>query len=246
MVAGYAVDGVCEAAKVVFQFDGCYFHKHCCHLTKNNNWSMPEVIRKTTQDYHVKRNIEAQGYTVIRIRECEWEHAKKRMLTLQQFRRNHFQLPNHYAMTQEKLLGKIRQEKFFGIVELDIETPDHLKEKFAEYQPIFKNINISREDLKGHMHEYALYENLLQQPVRTLVGSYFGEKIMLATPLLKWYLDHGLVVTRIYEAFEFKPKACFKKFGETVTDARRAADIDPELASEGEKHKLEGNQWVWF
>lgn len=39
-----------------------------------------------------------------------------------------------------------------------------------------------------------------------------AEKMLLGTPLLKWYLDHGLKVTRIYQVVEFNAQACFKKF----------------------------------
>ena len=40
-----------------------------------------------------------------------------------------------------------------------------------------------------------------------------GEKILLAT-LLKWYFEHGLEVTRVYQVVEYTPKPCFKPFGE--------------------------------
>lgn len=38
----------------------------------------------------------------------------------------------------------------------------------------------------------------------------FGEKIMLATPLLKWYLNHGLEVTHIHKVVEYSPVPCFQ------------------------------------
>jgi hypothetical protein len=47
------------------------------------------------------------------------------------------------------------------------------------------------------------------------------------TPLLKWYLLKGLVVTRIYQVVEYSPATCFQKFGEAVSDAHRAGDADP-------------------
>ncbi len=33
-----------------------------------------------------------------------------------------------------------------------------------------------------------------------------AEKIFLATPLLCWYIEHGLVVTKVYKAVEYIPK----------------------------------------
>jgi hypothetical protein len=56
----------------------------------------------------------------------------------------------------------------------------------------------------------------------------FGEKIMVISPLLKWYVEHGLKVTQIHQVVEYTPATCFQKFGEQVSEARRAGDADPE------------------
>ena len=62
-----------------------------------------------------------------------------------------------------------------------------------------------------------------------------GEKILLATPLLKCYLEHGLEVTKV---IEFTPEPCFKPFGDAVLDARRAGDADPSKAIIADTMKL--------
>ena len=59
-----------------------------------------------------------------------------------------------------------------------------------------------------------------------LISSYFGEKILLTTPLAKWYLDHGLEITKIYEFIEYTPEKPFEKFALDVSDGRRAGDFD--------------------
>lgn len=61
---------------------------------------------------------------------------------------------------------------------------------------------------------------------------------MLAIPLIKWYLEHGLEVTRIYQAVEYTPVPCFQPFGEAVSDARRAGDVDPNKAIIADTMKL--------
>jgi hypothetical protein len=40
------------------------------------------------------------------------------------------------------------EEKLFGALEVDIKVPDDLKSKFAEMPPIFKNIEVSHENLR--------------------------------------------------------------------------------------------------
>ena len=71
------------------------------------------------------------------------------------------------------------------------------------------------------MKAYAEEKGIMSQTHKSLVGSMYGEKIMIITPLLKWYLIKGLVVTRIYQVVEYSPAKCFQTFGEAVSDARR-------------------------
>ena len=89
-----------------------------------------------------------------------------------------------------------------------------------------------------HMQTFAEEENIMSQPRRSLVGSYFGEKILLSSPLIKWYLEHGLEVTHIYQVVEYTPVPCFQPFGEAVSGARRAGDVDPNKAIIADTMKL--------
>ena len=74
-----------------------------------------------------------------------------------------------------------------------------------------------------------------------MIGSYFGKKIGLTTPLLKWYLEHGLVITRIYTIIEYVPSKALKDFTVQVAEARLHGDRDPWYALTAEMRKLEGN-----
>ena len=109
--------------------------------------------------------------------------------------------------------------------------------------PIFKNIEVGREHISEYMKKLAEKQGFLPRPRKCLIGSYFGEKILLATPLLKWYLENGLVVTEIFQAIEFKPKKCFTELGKEVTFHRSNADSNPNLAMKGELFKLLGNSY---
>ena len=84
-----------------------------------------------------------------------------------------------------------------------------------------KNIEVSREDIGSFMDKYADERKLLGQPRRTLIGSFIGKNIFLATPLLRWYLEHGLVVDKIYEVVEYVPVWCFQGFADAVSENRR-------------------------
>ena len=69
----------------------------------------------------------------------------------------------------------------------------------------------------------------------------FGCKILIYTPLLKWYIDHGVEIKSIYSIMKFKPKACFNKFADDVSNGKRAGDVDPNKKIIAETMKLFGN-----
>ena len=69
----------------------------------------------------------------------------------------------------------------------------------------------------------------------------FANNILLTTPLLRWYMNHGLHVTDVYEVTEYVPKSCFESFADDVSDARRQGDSDPSTAIIAETMKLFGN-----
>ena len=93
----------------------------------------------------------------------------------------------------------------FGFVECDIEIPDHLKDYFSEMTPILKNVDVCSDNIGEFMQNYAKEHSIKDVPQRLLIRSYFGKKIGLTTPLLQWYLEHGLVITRIYTIVEYIP-----------------------------------------
>jgi len=88
------------------------------------------------------------------------------------------------------------------------------------------------------MKTYAEEHNIMAQPGRSLIGSMKGDKILQATHVLKWYLEHGLEVTKVHQVIEFTPEPCLKSFGDAVSDVRRAGDADPSKAIFADTMKL--------
>jgi hypothetical protein len=77
--------------------------------------------------------------------------------------------------------------------------------------------------------------------LKKLIGSMKGDKILLYTPLLKWYLENGLVINFFYQAISYTPKQCFKGIADEISDARRADDENEDMAINAETMKLIGN-----
>jgi hypothetical protein len=65
--------------------------------------------------------------------------------------------------------------------------------------------------------------------------------MLITTPLLKWYIQHGLIIGKIYQILEFEPLKCFADFVEKISEARRLGDVDPSQAVVGDTMKLIGN-----
>lgn len=117
-------------------------------------------------------------------------------------------------------------KNFFGFVEVDIHTPEELKNYFAEFPPIFKNASFANTDGKIE---------------RKLISSFKGEKVLIKSCRLKWLIEKGMVVTKIHGYIECQKGRPFHKFMEKVSDERRKGDIDPDHAIIAEMWKLVGN-----
>ena len=107
--------------------------------------------------------------------------------------------------------------------------------------PILKNVDICLDDVGEFMQEYAKQHNIKDVPCRLLIGSYFRKKIGLTTPLLKWYLEHGLLITRIYTIVKYIPNAAFSSFMTQIAQCHLEGDRDEDKALIAEMSKLIGN-----
>ncbi len=167
--------------------------------------------------------------------------------------RPYFAQRNKGKVTESKILTSVRDGDLFGMVEVDIEVPEQWgpefkdrmslppREYFSEMCPLFANMDIPFDIIGEHMQAHALTHGLSQRPRRLLVSGLKARQILLATPLLKWYLEHGLIVTKIYQVVEFRENVCFGKFVDEVSNARRAGDSSPDLAIIADTMKLIGN-----
>ena len=53
--------------------------------------------------------------------------------------------------------------------------------------PIFKNVDISLDDVGPYMKQYGEERVFMKQPQRSLISSYFGRDLLLITPLLQYW-----------------------------------------------------------
>ncbi|KAJ8050172.1 hypothetical protein HOLleu_03268 [Holothuria leucospilota] len=230
----------------IFQFHGCYWHGHPCWLnngrTHNTHRDKPlsDLYEETK---NIPQYLQSLGYDYVEKWECERRDEINSNPSIKQFIQELFPYPlqNKLKMSEKEMVDHVKKGTLFGTVECDIVVPDDVKHHFSEMPPIFKNAEVSINDIGDHMAKYAEDNDLMKHPRRTLIGSMFGRKILIATPLLRWYLDHGLKVTKVYQVVQFIPKPVFHRFGEEVSQARREGDKDPSKSIIADTMKLIGN-----
>ena len=195
-----------------------------------------------TRDHQRVQDLQDQSYNAEIIWEKDWQALLTQQPDIKSYLSQH-RTYTHFKkyLTQDQVIQYIKDGHIFGFVECDIEVPDHLKEYFSEMTPIFtKNVDVCL-DVGEFMQEYAKQHNIKDVPCRLLIGSYFGKKIGLATPLLKWYLEHGLIITHIYIIVEYMPNAAFSSFMTQIAQCHLEGDRDKEKALIAEMSKLIGN-----
>ena len=226
-----------ETGGTIFQFHGCRSHGHNCVVGLRN----PDREAKLEKTKTVTSYLERLGFRLVVVYECEFDAMCESNESLKNFIASLDKPLSITPMSFKTILKRVCEGKFFGFIECDIHTPDHLKEKFSEMPPIFKNTFVSREDIGPFMRKFAEENGIMSQPRKLLIGSYFGQKILLSTDLIRWYIEHGLIVTKIYQCIEYIPRACFEPFAQMVSDSRRKGDRDPNCAILAQTYKLMGN-----
>lgn len=228
--------------EIILQFSGCWYHSHMCKIApKGKCDDLAKDIENKLTTLQNLRYLEKLGYEVHHMWECQFRGMKANDAELKDFCKNlNVSVDHRYLLSEDQILKDIRSGDLFGMVECDIETPEDLKNIFAEFQPIAKHAYLSRSDIGEHMKSYCEKHNLLKKPTKTLLCSYFGKKMLFATPLLQWYLNHGLKITKIYQVIQYKPSACFESFGDEIMEARREGDKDTSKKILSDSAKLIG------
>lgn len=238
----YPVDGFISATQTVLQFHGCSFHGHGC----TNDYKSPaeSAIARSRSDA-VTAQMQELGNTVVEKWECEWDREVRSNPRASKFISDNLKLKcSATELTAATILKRVCEGELFGMVECDLEVPmwnQELIEFYDEFPPICKHAEISRNDIGDHMKAYAEENEYLTRPRKNLINSFWARKILLTTPILKWYIKNGLCVTRIYSVIEMVPKQCFASIRDEIIDFRRQADLDPALKSSGENWKTLGN-----
>ena len=144
-------------------------------------------------------------------------------------------------MSDEQLLKGTINGRIFGYVQCDIEVPEHLRDYFFNYPPIFKNTVVSTDDIGNLMKQYAEKENIMVQPRRMLISSFILTNGTIITPLLSFYLQFGLICKKIHRFVQYTTRKCFDNLVQSAVDARRQGDENAISSVVAETMKLIAN-----
>ena len=193
----------------------------------------------------------ALGYQIIRKGECEWRQLR---VTNDNYRNMLMELNSYEKLIRfwpeidnlipnEHILNLVRKGKIDGIIFVNIETPEHLKEKYEQFAPIIKHATVTLDDIGAYMQRIA-FENNIKLPTegrKMVIDSYFGENIGITCESLKHLLEMGLEVSKIIAFIRYKPFAMFKPFVDKITRLRMQGDVDKDKAIIANIAKLLGN-----
>ena len=171
--------------------------------------------------------IEREGFHVVEMWECEFNHLCWQNPSL--YRKLDIQRPDFFRkhgfkkkVTEKQILDGVLRGNLFGFVQCDLSVPDRwgkgfenfsdltLYEYFKEMSPILCTSEVPLESYGKHMQRYVEEMGMGKTPRVLLVGGMSAQEILIATPLLRWYLQHGIVVTKIHQVVEYQQKRCFK------------------------------------
>ena len=110
--------------------------------------------------------------------------------------------------SDQKRIAKFSKDvlkgKVFRFEQVEIEVPDELYDKFSEMTPLFVVQEISDRDVPEDMKIYKeKSRRKTMKGSKKLLGVMKAKKILLYTPLIDWYLNHGLRLTAVHQLIEY-------------------------------------------
>ena len=152
---------------------GCYYH-HCPCQEARPSLTDRDIERgmKTRQQDELRRDyIQQKGYQIVEMWERELWSLYQTNASVKSHLRENF--PYKRPLSEEQLLQRIINGPLFGYVQRDIEVRGNLRSYFSNFPPVFKNTVVCGEDIGTLMREYAEKENIMAQPRRMLISSFF-------------------------------------------------------------------------
>ena len=155
-VGKYFVDGMAllpNNKMRVYEFNGCYWHKHPCSLNPGERKEEDEErYQKTLEREEFLRKV---GFEVTVIWECEFKRLRREHMLLNP-QPNKFLSPftqkHRKGVSESQILEGVMDGSLVGFLLVDIEVPDDKHDFYKDFPPIFVNQTISKEEIGKAFH----------------------------------------------------------------------------------------------
>lgn len=108
----------------------------------------PSYAKKFERTQKMTQYHRDQGYVVIEKWECQWKQERKQLDIPQVY---NYPFESKYRMTERELKKALSDGELFGVVECDVRVREDMREHFSEFCPIFKNTDVTVDDIGEHM-----------------------------------------------------------------------------------------------
>ena len=192
----YRVDGVVKTPGRMFllEFFGCFYHRcSFCKIQSKEDTTITDQSKLTA--------LQSVG-KVIMIRSCQWKRLKAKWDKTSPYS----QFFNQTNIKETEILKAVESERWFGILEVDIETPEKIRSKFREinFGTIFDKIQVTESMVSEEIRE-VLSNNGRKFPLKPQLTLVFDAKEYLVTSeTLKLYIKLGMIVKKIHSCIEFQ------------------------------------------
>ena len=198
----YRVDGFVKTPEktYILEFLGCFYHScPLCKVTPKTD---------TTLTDRAKLNSLAKIGEVIVMRECQWREQRRHVSWKSPF--SEFFMARDIAPGQ--IITAVELGSFFGILEIDITTPEHVRSRFRQinFGTIFNRLAVNKSMLTEDMINALPSKKFPLPPQLTLV--FEAEKYWITSVTLQFYLKLGMIVTKVHSCVEFQRARPLDKF----------------------------------
>ena len=138
-IDSFNADGFCSQCSTVLEATGCFYRYFVCQeallvLTEEDD----QPGTKTRELGEMRRQyIDENGYTVVKMGECEWWKNYKTDVSIKEHLRKSFRYKR--PLRQDQIWDKTKSGALFGYGQCDIKVPEHPREEVANFPPIFEN-----------------------------------------------------------------------------------------------------------
>ena len=248
-VGHFRVDGISHGQKTIVEVDSC-FHHGCLEFFKRK-WSKEGkeptqqeqdqvAFRRMRTDWRAEFIAHKTGYQVKQLCECDPELRRMRWAAHALGSKFSQKWNFNMAVSDEDLLNAVKQGQFQGYLLCDCHVPEELWDRFKSFPPFFLTAEVGTQDMGPESLEYIRKHKLSRKSRVQLLSVMRAEKLLLSDVLIRWYLENGLVISRVHGGVEMRKDLVCQDFMRDIIVGRREADARGDKA-EAQKQKLTGN-----